>query len=180
MAAQPFASDETLAAVSYRNEGPRTLTLLTMVNNQSNAGAHTSLVIGASERVLFDPAGSFKAQGVPERGDVLYGISPRTEQIYISAHSRSSHRVIAQTIEVTPEQAEMAYNLARANGPVPGAFCTNSTSALLSKIPGFESIGVNFYPKKLMEDFAALPGVTTVVHRENDDPSLEAALALLN
>ncbi|MCE8009212.1 hypothetical protein [Aestuariivita sp.] len=179
-APSPFASDETVAAVSFRNEGPSTLTLLTMLNNRTDAGAHTSLVIGASERILFDPAGSFKAAGVPERNDVLFGISPRTEQIYISAHARSTHRVVAQTIQVTPQQAELAYRLALANGPVPGAFCTSATVALLRQIPGFEGLGSTFYPANLMAEFGQLPGVETVVHRENDDPSLEAALAQLN
>jgi hypothetical protein len=177
---EPYADDATVAAVSYRNEGPHTLTLMTMLNNRSGSGAHTSLLISADERILFDPAGSFKAEGVPERNDVLFGISPRTEQIYISAHARSTHRVVTQTIEVSPQQAQMAYRLALANGPVAGAFCTNATSSLLRQIPGFEGLSVSFFPDRLMEQFGQLPGVTTVVHRENDDPSLEAALARLN
>ncbi len=176
----PFASKEEIAAVSFRNEGPTTLTLLTMLNNRTGAGAHTSLVISAQERILFDPAGSFKARGVPERNDVLFGISPRTEAVYISSHARSTHRVVAQTIEVTPEQAALAYQLALSNGPVAGAFCANATAQILQQIPGFQSIDVTFYPNRLMEQFATLPGVTTQVYRENDDASLDAALAQLN
>ncbi|WP_050929262.1 hypothetical protein [Aestuariivita boseongensis] len=176
----PFAPEEEIAAVSYRNEGPAELTLLTMVNNRSGAGAHTSLVISASERIIFDPAGSFEAKGVPERNDVLFGISPAVERAYISAHARSTHRVVAQTIQVTPQQAAMAYQLALQAGPVPGAFCANSTASLLQQIPGFEQIDVTFYPVNLSEQFAQLPGVQTQVVREDDDASLQAALDQLN
>ena len=177
---QPFASDETIAAVSFKNEGPGELTLLTMINNNSGAGAHSSLLIGASERVLFDPAGSFKARGVPERNDVLFGISPAVEQAYIGAHARETHHVRIQTITVTAQQAEMAYRLALANGPVAGAFCANATSAILQQIPGFESINTTFYPVNLADQFGQIPGVVTTEYRENDDASLQAALDQLN
>lgn len=177
---QPFASDESIAAVSFRDEGPRELKLMTMVNNRSGAGAHTSLLISASERVIFDPAGSFKASGIPERNDVLFGITPNAEQAYISAHARSTHRVIIQTVQVSPQQAEMAYRLALQAGPVAGAFCASSTAALLSQIPGFEGLRSTFYPVNLMEQFAAVPGVQTIEYREDDDPSLQAALDQLN
>ena len=117
---------------------------------------------------------------MPERDDVLFGISPATERAYISAHSRETHRVVAQTIQVTPEQAEVAYRLALQSGPVAGAFCTNATVALLQQVPGFGGLKSTFYPANLMEQFGALPGVVTKVHRENDDASLDAALAKLN
>lgn len=178
---QPFASDEEIAAVSFRNEGPRELKLLTMVSTRSGAGAHTSLLIDASERVMFDPAGSFKARGIPERNDVLYGITPAAEQAYIGAHARSTHYVIIQTVQVTPEQAELAYRLAKQEGPVAGAFCANATSSILRQIPGFESISTTFYPVNLSKQFGEIPGVVTTEYREDeDDPSLEAALADLN
>lgn len=176
----PFAPAEEIAAVSYRNDGPAELTLLTMINNRTGAGAHTSLVISASERVIFDPAGSFKAKGVPERNDVLFGISPAVERTYISAHSRSTHRVRVQTIQVTPQQAALAYQLALQSGPVAGAFCANATASLLQQIPGFEQIDVTFYPVKLSDQFAQLPGVQTSVVREDDDASLQVALDALN
>lgn len=36
------------------------ISLYTMVNNESGAGAHSALVINASQRVIFDPTGTFK------------------------------------------------------------------------------------------------------------------------
>ncbi len=177
---QNIAPAKEIAAVSYRNEGPSELTLLTMVNNRSDAGAHTALVISASERVIFDPAGSFKARGVPEQNDVLFGISPAVERSFISAHSRSTHRVVVQKIQVSPQQAEIAYQLALQSGPVPGVYCANATARLLQQIPGFEQIQVTFYPVNLSEQFAQLPGVQTEIVREDDDPSLQVALNALN
>jgi len=65
------ADPATIAAVAYRDPGPATLTLYTMVNNRTGRGGHTSLMINASERVIFDPAGSFRADKVPERNDEI-------------------------------------------------------------------------------------------------------------
>jgi hypothetical protein len=174
------ASSEEVAAVSYRDPGPATLTIYTMINNNSGAGAHTSLMINASERVIFDPAGSFKADIVPEVNDVLYGITPAVEKAYRSSHARSTHHVVVQTVEVTSEQAQLAYGLARQVGPVPGAYCANSTSRILQQIPGFESIKTTFYPTKLVEQFAELPGVTTTAYYEDDAADLQAGLAANN
>lgn len=177
---QPYADATEIAAVSYRNPGPSTLTLYTMVNNRSGAGAHSSLMINASERVIFDPAGSFYLSIVPERNDVLFGITPRVEAAYRGAHARSTYHVIHQTVEVTPQQAEIAYQLALNNGAVPGAFCSNATSRLLRQVPGFESIRYTMSPTALSEQFATLPGVRTERYYEDDSPDLQAALARNN
>jgi hypothetical protein len=49
-----------LKEVQYRYDGPPAFTLFTMVNNKTNAGAHSSLRMNASRWVIFDPAGTFK------------------------------------------------------------------------------------------------------------------------
>jgi hypothetical protein len=174
---QPFADDETIAAVSYRDGGTASLTLYTMVNNRTGEGGHSALLINASERVIFDPAGSFYADIVPERNDVLFGITPAVEKAYRSAHARSTFHVISQTVEVSAMQAETAYRLALQNGPVPGVFCANATSGLLGRVPGFESIRQTFYPTKLSEQFAGLSGVTTEKYYEGDSADLQDGLA---
>ena len=135
---QPNATDATLAAVAYRAPGPATLTLYTMVSNRTGQGGHTSLMINASQRGIFDPAGSFYADVVPERDDVLYGITPGVEKAYRSGHARSTYHVVIQTLEVTPEQAELAYQLAVSHGRVPGGFYAKPTASLLGWLPGFE------------------------------------------
>jgi len=55
------------------------LTLLTMKNTGSGNGAHTGLMINASQRVLWDPAGTFGHASIPERNDVHFGITPRID-----------------------------------------------------------------------------------------------------
>lgn len=177
---QSNADTETVAAVSYRDPGPSTLTLYTMVNNRTGKGGHTSLMINASERVIFDPAGSFKSPVVPERDDVLFGITPGVELAYRGSHARSTFHVVVQTAQVTPEQAEIAYRLALKNGPVPGVYCANATSSLLKQVPGFENIDVTFYPTRLEQQFGSLPGVETRRYFENDSADLEEGIARNN
>jgi hypothetical protein len=163
-----WASDELVAQMAYREPGPATLTLMTMVNNRSGSGGHTALMINASQRVIWDPAGSFEHSRIPERNDVIYGVNPEVYKVYRSSHARETHHVAMQTIEVTPEVAERAFALARELGPVPGAQCAVSTSSLLQQLPGFHSVKGSWFPKKLMEQFAQLPGVTTERQFEND------------
>ena len=177
---RPDADPEAIARVAYRDAGQPSMTLITVVNNRTGQGGHTGLMINASERIIFDPAGSFYADVVPERQDVLYGITPGVFQAYRSAHARSTFHVVTQEIQLTPEQAQIAYQLATSNGRVSGAFCSNATSSLLKQIPGFESIDVTFYPVKLQEQFAQLPGVVTDKYYEDDSDDLKAGLAAGN
>ncbi len=163
------AAPERVAAAAYRAPGPRSLTVLTVVNNRTGKGGHTALLVNGSQQVIFDPAGSFRDDRVVERGDVLYGMTPGWIQSYKSAHARSTFHVVSQEIPVTDAQAERALQLAIANGPVPGAYCANSTTTLMQKIPGFEGIQKTFYPIEFMEQVSRLPGVTTTKYYENDE-----------
>lgn len=174
------ATDSQIAAVSYRDDGPKSITLYTMVSNRTGKGAHSAILINASERVIFDPAGSFKADIVPERGDVLYGISPAVEQAYISSHARSTYHVDIQTVEVSAAQAEIAYQLATRNGRVMGGFCSNAAAQLLQQVPGFESIRASMFPSRLEEEFAKLPGVKFDQYFEYDSEDLQEGLRVNN
>ncbi|MCI5110119.1 MAG: hypothetical protein MRY75_06155 [Marivita sp.] len=174
---RPDASPEVISSASYRHPGPPALTLFTMINNRSGAGAHTSLMINGSQRVIFDPAGSVRLSAVPQRGDVLYGITPGVADFYARAHARETYHVVMQTIEVSPEVAERALRLAIANGPVASAQCALSTAAILRQLPGFESVGSTWFPKRLMDDFAELPGVRTQKIFENDSDDKSVAIA---
>nr|WP_254449186.1 hypothetical protein [Ruegeria sp. HKCCA5491] len=177
---RPQADLAEISARSYRDPGPSSLTLYTMISTRTGSGAHTSLMISGSERVIFDPAGSFRADVVPIKDDVLYGITPNVERAYRSSHARETHYARIQTVEVTPQQAEIALQLAKQSGPVAGAFCANSTAQLLQQVPGFEQIETTFYPVKLSDQFAQLPGVQTAEYRENDDADLQTGLAFNN
>lgn len=162
------ATPEEVAAVAYRPDAPPSMTLITVINNTTGDGGHTSLVVTASQQVVFDPAGSFRDERVKVRGDVIYGMSPAWVRAYKGAHARATHHVVSQTMTLTPEQAEIALQLVMRNGAVAPAFCTNATSALMKQIPGFEDIRTTFYPVKLMEQIARRPGVTTDYLYEND------------
>lgn len=163
-----WAPDAAVQASRYPSPSSSLLRLYTVRNAQSGNGAHSALLIDASERVLFDPAGSFKASGVPERNDLLYGFSPAAERAYRSYHARTEYDVIWQTIAVPPAVAEQAFGFAQKNGAVAKANCTRATSTLLKQLPGFEAIGTTWFPDNLERDFAALPGVVTDRLSEDD------------
>ncbi|MCH2094833.1 MAG: hypothetical protein MK160_06905 [Rhodobacteraceae bacterium] len=163
-----YATDEEIAQYIYRHDGPPALTFFTMVNNRSGAGAHASMMINASQRVVFDPAGSLKVNVMPERNDVLYGITPRVAEFYERAHARETYHVVIQRIEVTAEVAEKALQLAQQAGPVAGSQCAASIAKLLQQLPGFEGIRNTLFPNNLREQIAALPGVSERVLYEDD------------
>ncbi|SEG22988.1 hypothetical protein SAMN04488045_2077 [Thalassococcus halodurans] len=170
-------SIETTQQFAYRHDGPPALTLYTMVSNRSGSGAHSSIMINASQRVVFDPAGSVKHPAIAERGDVLYGITPQVADFYERAHARETYHVVIQRIEVSPEVAEMALRLAQDRGTVASAFCTNATSSLLSKLPGFEQIKPTFFPGNLQKQMSQVPGVTERKLFENDSDDKAEAIA---
>ena len=171
------ASLEEVSRAVYRHDGPPALTLYTMINNRSGAGAHTSLMVNGSQRVIFDPAGSVRHSAVPERGDVLYGITPRIEDFYARAHARETFHVVIQRIEVSPEVAEKALQLVTTNGPVAQSRCTASTAAILRQLPGFESISGTWFPKNLSDQFGQLPGVSETKLFESDSDDKQKAIA---
>lgn len=176
-AQQVWAPDDLIARAIHREPGRSYLTLYTMKRASNDSGAHSALLINASQRVLFDPAGSFEQEVMPERNDVLFGVTPRLENFYVSFHARSSFYVVGQSVDVSPEVAEQALNLAMVSGPVAQASCARVTSRILRQLPGFEGIRQTWGPGRIAEDFAKLPGVTTLEYREDDADDKTLALA---
>jgi hypothetical protein len=172
-----WAPDDVVARAAYVFDGPPALTLYTVKNNDTQNGAHTALMINASQRVLFDPAGSFGHPSLPERNDVIFGITPRIEEFYTSYHARASYHVVKVTREVPAEAAETAFRLALQEGPVPRARCALATSSILHRTPGFESIRLTLLPDNLLRQFQALPGTTAEFRYEDDDDNKELARA---
>lgn len=175
-AQEVWAPEDIVSRAIYREPGPKYLTLYTMKNVGSDYGAHSALLINASQRVMFDPAGAWKQDRMPERNDVLFGASPRLEQYYVSFHARMTYYVVGQKVPIEPEVAEQALNLALVAGPVSQANCTRFTSRLIRQLPGFENVRQTWFPNKLQEDFEELPGVETREYREDDadDKSIAA------
>lgn len=168
-----WASIEDVQRVKYRHDGPPSLTLFTVISNRSNGGAHAGLMINGSQRILFDPAGTWWSPSIPERNDVHYGINPRVLSYYIDYHTRETFRTVMQTVEVSPEVAEAAIAAAQAHGAAPKAYCTQSITTILKGLPGFEAINTTFYPLKAMKQFSQIPGVKehTVYDDDADDNS---------
>jgi hypothetical protein len=155
------ASQESLAYTPYVAEGPATITLITSINGRSNSGAHSALVINGSERVLYDPAGSWALMDgmAPERDDMHFGMFPAALDNYIAFQSNGIFYATEQTIVVPLAVADQAIAAAKAQGSTPKALCGNSVSTVLSKLPGFESLSVAYLPKAISREFAKLPGV---------------------
>lgn len=163
-----WASDSAVSAARFVEDGPTSITLYTVVNNNTQAGAHSGLLIRGSETILFDPAGSWHHPRIPERNDVHFGITPKMRAFYIDYHARETFRVVEQTMPVTPAVADMIAARAKAYGAVPKAQCANSITSILSGVPGFEGLRRTWFPNKLAEDFGALPGVTERTIRDED------------
>lgn len=163
-----WAPDEELALRRYRHPGASSLTLVTVRNSATRSGAHTALLISASERVLFDPAGTWTHPSIPERNDLLYGMSPEALDLYLSYHARESYFVQLQEIDVPAEVAEQAFALARVRGPVGMARCTIATAGILRELPGFEGLPATVHPAHLAHAFGRLPGVRERELHEDD------------
>ena len=171
-----WAPDTAVATAHYVAPGPKTITLFTVVSTRSGSGAHSGLLINGSERVMFDPAGTWHHPALPERNDVHFGVTDRMVSFYIDYHARETFDVIEQTLVVSPEIADLVMARAKAYGAVPKAQCANSVSSILRGVPGFESIPASWFPNKLSEGFGRLPGVTTQVFTDDDAPDNHGVL----
>ena len=136
-AAEPvWAPDAEVARATYRHDGPPSLTLVTVINNKSGSGGHSGLIVNGSQRVIFDPAGSFKTPQVPERNDVIIGANPRVLAFYVDYHARPEWHVVMQEVRVSPEVAQRALSLVQNNGAVPKAQCAKSITAIPAAVAG--------------------------------------------
>ena len=168
--AQPkWAPDEHVEAVRFVEGPPTYITLYTVVNKANGSGAHSSILVNASERAIFDPAGTWYHPRLPERNDVHFGMTDKALAFYVDYHTRVTYDTIEQKVYVSPEVAELVLARIKAYGAVPKAMCTQATSSILRGVPGFESLPQTFYPKKLSAAFAKMPGVTTRVITDDDD-----------
>lgn len=168
-------SDARVDAARFVAGPPPAITLFTVINDRNGTGAHSGLMINGSQRVLFDPAGTWQHPMVPVRNDVHFGITDRMVNFYLDYHARDSKtetsHVIEHTVLVSPEVAELVMRRAMDYGAVPKAQCANSISTILRGVPGFEGLPATWFPKKLGQAFGKLPGVTErIVTEENDNP----------
>lgn len=155
-----YADDNAVREARHTGEVP-SITLFTVLNLKSDAGAHSALLVNGSESVLFDPAGSFQIAAMPERGDVLYGATPRMMNAYIDYHARETHYMRATTLYVSAQTAEALLLAVKRNGAVNKAHCANSISRILARLPEFSRVRSTYFPKALEADFAQDPRAIT-------------------
>lgn len=166
-----WAPEAAVSQARYVPPETSTVQLLTMVSNRNGSGGHTALLIDGPERVLFDPAGSWFHPLIPERHDVLYGMSPQFYGFYMDYHARETYHVVVQELDVTPGQAAALIEAVEAYGPVPRTQCSAAVSSVLSRTPGFENMSRNLFPIRTMQQFAQIPGVreSRVYDDDSDD-----------
>lgn len=164
----PWAPIENINQVAYREPGAPTVTLMVAVT-KSGSGAHTALMINAAQRVIYDPAGTFHDKSVPERADLLYGITPQALDKYIDYQAEEGLNWVMMTKTVSPEVAETAMQAAIETGASMSGLCAHNTSSIISRVPGFQGFPVELYPKKVLAAFSAIPGVTTRIVVQHDE-----------
>jgi hypothetical protein len=163
-----WAPQDQVDAARFVSEEPPSITLYTVVNKRTGSGAHSAILVNATERVIFDPAGTWYHPKLPERNDVHFGMTDKAIAFYLDYHTRVTYDTIEQKLYVSPEVAELVLQKVKAYGAVPKAMCTQANSSILRGVPGFESMPQTYYPKKLADAFGRLPGVTTRVITDDD------------
>ena len=158
------SSDPVVEKARYVSSEPQSLTLLTSIRNDTGNGAHSALLINASQRVIFDPAGNYFSQQVPQKGDVLYGVSPPVLQSYLNFQSSKGFHVVAESVQVSPDVAELALQKSVSNGAATSGFCSDNVSSIVHTLPGFTSLPVSLFPRSFMLDFGKLPGVVVTTY----------------
>lgn len=164
-----WAPDEAVNSVRFRAPGPPSTTLYTCLNNDTRSGAHTGLLINGTERVLFDPAGSFVYPGMVERNDLLFGITDSFEASYTAFQASEGYHLIKLSCELTLQEAMLAHAAAAREGPVARTQCTRAAAHVLQAVPRFAHLRSSLFPDNLMRQFAAEPGVTAEFVYLDDD-----------
>lgn len=162
-------NDPTVQKVAYKHNTPASVSLITIFANDTGHGGHSAIVVNGSQRVIFDPAGSYRSDDAVRRYDVVYGVTPRILQQYLSYHARETHHALIQEIVVPAEVAERMLNKAMTSGLVLSGLCTTATAAILRSDPYFSSVQSTLSPRRFAENFGKLPGVKKSRYYENDE-----------
>lgn len=163
-----WADDEAVRKAQYVSPEPPSITLFTVIGIPRGEGGHSALMINGSQRVIFDPAGSWRHPNIPERQDVLFGITDNFKRFYIDYHARSTYWVAEDSVQVSRQVADIAIQRAMANGSVGKSFCAVGTGSVLRGVPGFEGAPRGFSPIRMRKWFLTLPGVISKRHQDGD------------
>ena len=164
-----YAPVTEVRARAWAEGGPASLTLVTAVSNRDGSGGHAALIVSGSQRVVFDPAGTWWHPLAPERGDVKHGMTPALLDIYVDYHARPAYHVVMQRIEVPAATAERALAIVQTHGLASKATCGRAVSGILREL-GFAQVRRSWFPTRIMHDFAGVPGVVeTRVFDDTED-----------
>ncbi|AUH64836.1 hypothetical protein [Paracoccus zhejiangensis] len=163
-----WASDEAVRAARFVSDEPPSITLFTVIGIPKGEGGHSALMINGSQRIIYDPAGSWQHPRIPERHDVLYGITPNFKNFYIDYHARSTYWVAEDRVPVSLAVADAAIRSAEQEGAASKSFCAVNTGQVLNRVPGFQGAPTGFSPLKLRQWFLTRPGVVSKSHRDGD------------
>lgn len=162
------SSPEEVAAARTVSEEPPFISLITMINSNSNGGEHSALLINGSEQVLYDPAGTFRHSRVLRSDDVMYGMTPALNDYYNSYHARFGYYVKVQKLEITLAEADALIARTKQEGAVPKLTCALATSDILNDFPQFAHINTTYFPGRVMRLFGEIEGVETFEVHEDD------------
>lgn len=163
-----WATDDAVRNAVYRSGNQPSVTLFTVIGATSQSGGHSALMIDGSQRVIYDPAGSWHHPWVPARYDVDYGITDKMYKFYIDYHSRKTWYVREQRVPVTLAQADALIAEVQRRKPTSQMFCASSVASVLRTVPEFQSIPQTMFPMTLSAAFGKLPGVVTDDHYDDD------------
>ncbi|MTH62866.1 hypothetical protein [Paracoccus shanxieyensis] len=163
-----WSSDEAVRNARYVSNEPPSITLLTVIGIPRGQGGHSALMINGSQRVIYDPAGSWTHPSIPERHDVLYGITPNFKNFYIDYHARETYWVAEDTVQVSLAVADAAIRSVEQQGSSSKSFCAVNTGKALQRVPGFEGAPTGFSPINLRRWFLTLPGVVSKKNMDGD------------
>ncbi len=118
-----FDAPEQVAIARFVSSEPPSITLIIGINARNGSGAHAALIVNASQRVLFDPAGTFEHPDAPIQHDVHYGMTDRMVAVFIDYHTRDSAKeeyyVLEHKLQVPAATAELILQKVQAYGPSP-------------------------------------------------------------
>ncbi len=169
------ATQAQVQAAFYHSDAPPSISLLNMVNENTDSSEHAGLLINGSQRVLYDPAGDYWVKGRPRKDDIHYGMTDQWVQNYESFHARLGFFVQKQTVYVSQGVADLAIRKAQERGETYHTQCASSASWVLRQLPGFSSIPQTMFPDRLRKAFARLPNVqTTYIYEDDVGQNIEA------
>lgn len=154
----------------YAGDGPSKLRIAIFESNRLRTPIHTGVLIHAPEgHVLYDPAGWWNDGRGQRIGDVTYGMTPERETAYLNrdAFGRNSGTWTLHLfeIEVPPEVASRARQLAESRDMAVIGLCVHAVSGLLAQLPGFQDLRGCLLPHRLLDQLQRREDLTyTRVH----------------